>query len=307
MGNPLDSAQFVRLLDMRLRMVAEQTYNELPSMIPTLFGTIESDSAWEEFFSVGEVPDIPEFNGKISYLPIYPGYHKKIEHKEYAGGIQAERKLLDDKKYAVLDNRAGKLMRAAARTKEKHGARAFQYAFSTAFDYMTSEEGVALCSNSHTTKSGTSTTTGFDNLGTSPLSKTSVAATRILMKQFRNDISERIDVGDNLGIIVPDNLEETAYEIINTPKGYDTAAQDANFQYKRYTLIPYSRLDDVDTNNWFMVDMDKMKEQLKWLNRIAPETKTTVDFDTWIAKTAIYMRHSWGWIDWRWIYGHQVS
>jgi phage major head subunit gpT-like protein len=288
-------------------MVAEQTYNELPSMIPTLFGMIDSDSAWEEFFAVGEVPDIPEFNGKISYLSIAPGYHTKIEHKEYAGGVQSERKFLDDKKYSVLDNRAAKLMRAAGRTKEKHGARAFQNAFSTAYDYMTSEEGVALCSNSHTTKSGTSTASGFDNLGTSAMNKTSIAATRILMKQFRNDISERIDIGDNLALIVPDELEETAWEIVNTPKGFDTAGQDANFQGGRYKIIPYSRLDDTDTNNWFMVDMDKMKEQLKWLNRISPETKNTVDFQTYIVQTALYMRHSYGFIDWRFIFGHQVT
>jgi phage major head subunit gpT-like protein len=307
MGNPLTSSQFVRLLDERLRMVAEQTYNELPSMIPTVFGLIDSDSAWEEFFAVGEVPDIPEFNGKISYLSIAPGFHTKIEHKEYAGGVQAERKLLDDKKYGVLDSRAAKLMRAAGRTREKHGARAYQNAFSTAYDYMTSEEGVALCSNSHTTKSGTSTASGFDNLGTSAMNKTSIAATRLLMKKFRNDISERIDIGDNLALIVPDELEEAAWEIINTPAGFQTAGKDANFQARRYTLIPYSRLDDTDTNNWFMVDMDKMKEQIKWLNRITPETKNTIDFQTYIVQTAVYMRHSYGWIDWRFIFGHNVT
>jgi len=288
-------------------MVTEQTYNDLPSMIPSIFGMLSSDSAWEEFFGVGEVPDIPEFNGKISYLPIYPGYHTKIEHKEYAGGVQAERKLIDDKKYAVLDNRAAKLMRAAARTREKHAVRPFANAFSTAYDYMTSEEGVALCSNSHTTKSGTSTASGFDNQGTAALTKTAVAATRILMKQYRNDISERIDIGDNLAIIVPSNLEEAAWEIVNTPKSLDTAEGNANFHSKRYQIITWMRLDDYDTNNWFMVDMDRMKEQLKWLDRIKPETKNTVDFETYILKTAIYMRHSYGWLDWRWIYGMNVS
>jgi len=276
-------------------------------MIPTIYGMLSSDSAWEEFFGVGEVPDIPEFNGKISFLPIYPGYHTKIEHKEYAGGVQAERKLIDDKKYAVLDNRAAKLMRAAARTREKHAVRAFSNAFSTAYDYMTSEEGVSLCSNSHTTKSGTSTSSGFDNQGTAALTKTAVAATRILMKQFRNDISERIDIGDNLAIIVPSNLEEAAWEIVNTPKSLDTAEGNANFHSKRYNIITWMRLDDTDTNNWFMVDMDRMKEQLKWLDRIKPETKNTVDFMTYILQTAIYMRHSYGWIDWRFIYGHNVS
>jgi hypothetical protein len=59
----LDSAQFVRLLDARLREVAEGKYKSLPSMIPTFYRMVDSDSAWEEFYSVGAVPDIPEFYG----------------------------------------------------------------------------------------------------------------------------------------------------------------------------------------------------------------------------------------------------
>jgi len=307
MGSPLDSSQFVRLLDTRLREVAEATYMELPTMIDTMFRVVDSNSAWEEFFSVGAVPDIPEFNGKLSYLGVAPGYHIKMEPKEYAGGVQSERKLIDDKKYAVLDDRARGLMTSAQRTREKLGARSFQNAFSSSFDFSTSEEGVSLCSSSHTTKAGTSTSTGFDNSGTSALSKTSVASTRISMKQFRNDISERIDVSDNLALVVPDNLADTAMEIVQTPKSLDTAEGNINPQYQRYKVIVWPRLDDSDTNNWFMVDLDAMKRAHIWINRIMPEVKSTVDFETYILKTAVYFRCAYGFTDWRWIYGHQVS
>ena len=307
MGSPLDSSQFVRLLDERLREVAENEYSELASMIPSLYRMLPSDSAWEEFYSVGAVPDIPEFNGKISYLDIAPGYHTKIEPKEYAGGIQAERKLIDDKKYNVLDDRARGLMQAAHRVREKKGVRVFAYIDSTAFDFMESEEGVALASSSHTTKAGTSTTYGFDNSGTSAFSKTSVAATRLLMRQFRNDISERIDMSDNLALIVPDNLADDAYELVGTPSGYQTGASDKNMEYKRYSIIPYLRLDDYDTNNWFMVDTANMKKNLVWIDRISPETKNTVDFETYMVKQAVYFRCAAGFIDWRFIYAHIVS
>ncbi len=251
MATPLDDAQFVRLLDNRLREVGENKYNSLPTMIPTLYRQISSASSWDEFYSVGAVPDIVEFDGKLSALGIAPGYHYKITPKEYGGEIQATRKLIDDKKYSVLDGRAAGLMESAQRVREKRAVRAFTQAFSTAFDFQTSEEGVSLCSTAHTTKSGASTTTGFSNSGTSALSKTSVAATRLLMRRFRNDIAERIDIGTNLGLIVPDNLADTAYEIVNTPKSLDTAEGNVNMQYKRYTVIPYMRLDDSDTNNWF--------------------------------------------------------
>lgn len=307
MPSPLDSAQFVRLLDKRLREVTEKRYKELPTMIPKLYNEISSDSAWEEFFSVGSVQDIPEFNGKISYLGQAPGFYTKIEPKEYAGGIQFERKLLDDKKYSVLDSRASSLMESAQRTREKLGVKMFSNAFSTAFDFMTSEEGVALCSSSHTTKSGTSTSSGFDNSGTSALSKTTVAATRLLMRQFRNDISERIEISDNLALIVPDSLADAAEEIVRTPKSLDTAEGNVNMQAGRYEVIPYLRLDDYDSNNWFMVDRDAMKRNALWVNRVNPEVKNTVDFETYILKTAIYFRVAYGFTDWRFIYGHAVT
>ena len=307
MASPLTSSQFVRLMDERLRSVAEGVYSDLPSMIPTLFNMLDSSKAWEEFFQVGDVPDIPEFNGKLSFLSIAPGYYTKIEPKEHAGGLQFQRKLLDDKQYSVLDKRASGLMTSAQRTREKKGVRAFALAFSSAFDYMTSEEGVALCSNSHSTKSGTSTTNGFDNLGTSALTKTSVAATRIAMRQFRNDISERIDIGDQLALIVPDNLADTAHEIVGTPSGYETAASTKNMAYKRHEVIPYLRLDDFDTNNWFMVDRSKMKQSLAWIDRVSPETNFTPDFHTFASMFSVYFRIAYGYTDWRWIYGQNVS
>ena len=307
MGNPLDSAAFIRLLDTRLREVSEAKYKDLPRMLPRLFRMIASDSAWEEFYSVGAVPDIPEFNGRVSYLPVYPGYHTRIEPKEYAAGIQSERKLLDDKKYSVLDNRAEGLMEAAHRTEEKKGASIFTGAFSTAFVYQSSEEGVSLCSSSHATKSGTSTTYGFDNSGTDALSKTSVAATRLAMRLFRNDISERIEVGDDLALVVPDNLADTAFEIVRTPKGYETPNQTVNMEAGRYEVIPYMRLDDTDTNNWFMVWKSQMKRDLLWIDRIKPELENTVDFETKMLKHSVYFRCAAGFIDWRWIFGNVVS
>ena len=307
MANPLDSAPFVRLLVADLREVSENAYNELPSMIPTLYRLLDSDSAWEEFYNVGDVPDIPEFNGKITYLARYPGYHTKIEPKEYAGGLQWERKFLDNKKYAVLRNESAGLMRAAHRVREKLGAGIFTGAFSSAFSFMESEEGVSLCSTAHLTKSGTSTASGFSNSGTTAFSKTGVAATRILMRKFRSDISERIDIGDNLALIVPDYLADDAYELVKTPKGMDSAESNVNMAYGRYKVIPYMRLDDSDTNNWYMVDLDRMKQDLIWIDRIGPEPKTTVDFETYIVKQAVYMNVGYGFKNWRWIYGNNVS
>ena len=306
MANPLTSSQFVRLLDKRLREVSEAKFKELPSMIPQLYNEIPSEGAWEEFFEIGSLPDIPAFSGKLEYLGVAPGFLTRIEPKEYAGGVAFERKLLDDKKYAVMDGRAEMLAESAHRVQEKIGVRPFAYAFSSSYDFMYSEEGVSLCSSSHTTKSGTSTSSGFDNSGTSALSASSVAATRVLMRQFRNDISERIVIEPDT-LIVPDNLYDTALEITGSKLDPTSAENAINPQYGRFKVIPYLRLDDYDTNNWFMVDSKMMKKFLIWITRIAPESNNTVDFETFQVKHSIYMRVANGWTDWRFLYGHVVS
>jgi len=301
------SSEFIRLMDNRLRKVMMGEYNDLKSMIPVLFNDMTSDSAWEEFYEMNGLPDIPEFNGKLSYLQQTPGYHTKIEPKEFAGATNYEKKLLLNEKYGVFENKAKELMRAGHRTREKWAVRPWAYAFSTAFDFQTREEAVALCSDSHSTKSGASTTTGFDNAGTSALNKTSLAATRLAMRRFKDGNGERIDIGDNLAIVHPDNLSDTVAEIIGTQSGYDTAANTKNVDYQRYESIPYLRLDDYDTNNWFMVDKAKMKQNLHFINRVQPEIETTADFETKGMKTSLYMYFAYGFTGWRWIFGHNVS
>jgi len=313
MGNPIVSSQFMRLLDDRLRKVYVDSFKELPSMVDQLFGVIKSDKAWEEFYGVGAVPDIPAFNGLLEYLSVAPQYYTRIEPKEFAGGIQIERKLLDDDRYDVIKSRQNGLVESLYRVKEKYGAQAFGYAFSSALTFATSEEGVALCSSSHTTKSGASTSSGFSNAGTSALTKTSIGATRILMRKFKNEAGQRIVIEPDT-LIVPDTLYDTACEAVgNNASGAtsvldpDSANGKINTQYNRWKIISCPRLDDYDTNNWFMVDSKQMKNYLLWINRVDPDINTEKDFDSMLFKQSIYARFGYGHTDWRWIYGMSVS
>jgi len=303
MPNPMTSSRFVRLFDKRLRKVFEDKWKDLPPMIDALYNKMPSDSAWEEFFEIGALPDIPEFNGKITSLEISPGYYNRIEPKEYAAQIEFERKLLEDKKFPVLDGRASQLVSSAKRTMDKIAVRDFAYAFSSAFDFLYSEEGQPLCSTTHLTKGGFNTSIGgFSNAGTSTLSKTSVAATRLAMRRFRNDIGDRIVIEPDT-LLVPDNLYDTAMEIVGSEYNPDNDKNTINMQYKRFKVIPYLRLDDYSTNMWFMIDSSLMKQFHIWIERVAPQTNNTIDFDTFIWKYSIYFRIAYGFLDWRWIYG----
>ena len=272
-----------------------------------LYNTMKTNSAWTEFLEMGQVPDIPEFNGKLTTLGVDPGFHKKIEPKEYGAKVQIQRKILDDDQYAVLNNLGSDLMEAAVRSQEKIGVEPFAYAFSSAFTLMTSEEGVALCSGSHTTKSTVSTSTGFDNAGTDTFGKSAVASARIAIAGFKNNIGERIAIPQDLALVVPTYLHDQAVELMGTPKGYETANHTKNAQAGRYEVIEYPLLDDYDTNNWFMVVKSRMKRDLIWIDRIKPELQTNWDFNTHQHEIGIYYRCGNGHKDWRWIYGNQVS
>lgn len=305
----ITDSNFQRLLRKTLDQVSEgvQGIEAIASKIPQIFTMVTSDKAWNEYYSVGTLADIPQFSGRLTYLTLSPGFHIKIEPATFAAGIEWQRKLVEDNQYSVLKNGRGQLMESCVRTKEKKGASPFINAFSTAYDFQTSEEGVSLCSTAHLTKSGTSTSSGFDNSDTSSLSRTSVAATRIKMKMFRNDRSELFESGDDYALIVPLSLEEKAHEIVASKSNPDNANDQANFHKGRYEVIPWVRLEDNDTNNWFMVNKSLMKQSLIWIDRIMPETNLTVDFETFALKDSIYARFGWGQLDWRFILGHNVT
>jgi hypothetical protein len=310
MGSPLTSADFRRLLQTDLREVADDIIERdlLASMVPTFFSMADSQKAWEEYLTVSDFGDIPEFTGELEYLPRYPGWHTKVEHTAYAAGVQSERQLVDDDQYGVIERTVQGMTKATTRTREKKGARIFQGAFSSAFDYQTNEEGKALCSTTHLSKSGASTSSGFSNMGTSAFSKANLEAARLLMYRFKTDIGERFEVSNNWGIVYPMALDSKVREVTQTPFGYNTAARDVNVEAQQnYTLIPYKLLDDTDTNDWFLVDLTAMKNALAWFDRIKPEYDNVIDFETKTLKHSVYFRLSWAWLDWRWAYGNRVS
>ena len=304
--SPLTSSTFRRLLKTNLAEVTEAENNDLPKQGMKFYREIDSDMAQEEFFDVSGLPDAEPFNGKLSYVGQAPGYYNKIEPKEFTLATQTQRKFIDDNQYGVLENQAKAMIRAMGRTKEKYCARPFNNAFSTSWDFQQSEEGLSLCNSSHTNKSGTSTSSGFDNSGTSALSKTAVASTWLQMRQFRDTISERMEMDDSYAIICPDTLGDTAETIVGTIKGLDTAEGNVNPQYGRYNVERYMRLDDFSTTNWFMVNRTLMKKYLVWINHTDADYNNTVDFDTYSLKHSLYSRWGNGFLNWRFISGHVV-
>lgn len=305
MPTPAISENFGDLLDPRFQKIFNDRYKQLPDMVPMLYDfpadNGRADMRWSE---VGAFQDPSEFTGSVDYDTIYQGYDVTQTHVEFASGFQVQRKLFDDDQYNVMDQRPSGLATAAMRKRQKDGARTFNNAFSVDSYFYNHSEGLALCSNSHTTTSGASTSSGFDNLVTTALSATAVASARIQMRGFRDDRANRISIVPD-EILIPIDLYETAFEIVSSMGKVDTANNNRNVHEGAYRVVEWEYL--TDTNNWFMMDSSMRKDNLKWVDRVAPEFAFAEDLDTLIAKWRLYLRYSNARIDWRFILGAQVS
>jgi hypothetical protein len=312
MGNPLLSPNFVKALMEDIRVIRQDalTYNDLNSKKEQIFDVIsDSSRAWEEFATVSALGDIPQFSGRLSTLGLHMGYSTRIEPAEYAAKVVMERKLFDDLKYDILMRRSAELVNSALRVRDKNAVKIFGNATSTAFDFMpVQEEGVALASASHLTRvPNVSTASGFSNLGTSALNAVNVAATRIIMRKFKQPNGERVEMGDSFCLLVPDDLFFKASEINKTINQVDSANNNVNMQKGLYTIINWARLSDYSTTSWGMLDTATMKDNFKWIQRANAETNQTVDFNTFSVEDSVYERHAGGFIDWRSYYHQNVT
>jgi len=295
------SENFGDLLDARFSKIYDKEYAERinESMIPMLFGMKTSTRAYEMMSGVGGLGDMQDFDGTIAYDAFSQLYDSTVSFPEKALGIKAERKLVDDEMFGILDGRPWQLAVSVARTREKAGSAVFANAFTDA----SGADGVALCSASHPYSPDDATTQS--NTGTSALSATSVEATRRLgFTSVYNDRGQLFDVNYDT-LVIPVGLEETAYELINTKGKVDTAENNVNFHYGRYKLAVWPRL--TDSNNWFFIDSKLAKQFLLFWDRIKPEFAYDRDFDTMVAKWSVYARYNTQFTGWPFLYGMNVT
>jgi len=296
------SEQWAYLLEPGLRTIFNVQRDALAaaSKIPMLFGAGTSSKAVEYFLGMGGMGDWAEYKGAIEYDDMEQGWRTTLTNVPYVKGFQIERELVDDDQYNVINQRPANLAISAMRTREKHAASVFNNAFSGSY---LGGDAIALC-GAHPYSPGNATTQA--NNGTTALSYAAVDSTRQLMRAFVDDRGELVSVMPDT-LLVPPELEETAWAIWRTTNKVDTADAHANFisGFVRQVVV-WDYL--TDANNWFLIDSTLAKQQLHWLDRIPLEfaMDPTSDFNL-VAKYRGYMRYTYGWSDFRWVYGHAVT
>lgn len=299
------SSNWADALDPIVRKWFQQGFARRPSLLPTLFNIQGSDRSYEQASSAGAVGieawDQWEISGKPGKADFDQGYKKTYTHREYPLEVDVQRKFLDDNMFKQVIDPVIKLGDSAALKREVDGASVFNNAFSSSF---VGADAVALCSSSHPLSPQKSGATQ-SNAGTLALTKDNVKTTREAMMAFTDDSNNKVAITPDL-LLVPPGLEDEALAITQSLLDPDSANNKINAQHGRFQVATWHYL--TDSNNWFMLDSTYMKMSgLEWFNRvplsIVPKEGDKTLVATWIA----YMRYSFGWSDWRFVYGHNVA
>lgn len=314
--NILTTANWLALITPGLRRIFHErmrTRDELYKRTE-IFPVESSVRAFEEHQAIGELGTEAwnefERTGRIAYDTFARGFKTNLTHHEFAMGVVAERKLIEDNLYPgagiprTISGRVEKIADSAAIKREVSAATLFNNAFTgSGTDNegfpIAGPDGVALCSASHPNGPEDSGTQG--NTGSLTLTQDNVTATKILMRKFKDDRGQLIAINPNT-LIVPPELEEAATIVNNTPRDVGTAFNDVNVQAGRWSITSWDYL--TDATRWFMTDDVLRAQHLIWYDRIAPEYREPVqDPDTLAGRWTAYMRYSRGFDDWRWVYG----
>lgn len=296
------SEQWAYLLEPGLRAIFDVQREALAAQAkaPMLFDIQGSTKAVEYDLGVGGFGDWREYKGAIEYDDNEQLWRTAYTHVEFARGFKVERKLVDDDLYNIINKRPAGLALSAMRKREKDAASVFNNAFSGSY---LGGDSVALCGSHPYSPSNASTQS---NAGSTGLSYDAVVATRELMRAYEDDRGELVPVRPDT-ILVPPELEEEAFALIRTMNKVDIADYHANFVASQINnIIVWDYL--TDANNWFLVDSAMARMYLNWFDRVPLEfaMDPTSDFRL-EARFRGYMRYSYGWSDWRWVYGHNVT
>lgn len=300
---PMTRGQFTNLTNLTVALSTlffDQVENaDSFSLIDLLYNVNESTRAQERNMGIGGFGDVPEYKGRIEYDNMSELYPTNYRHKEYAQGLAIERTLIDDDEYGIISQRATSMGLAFSRTITRHSSNTFNNAFSSSY---VGGDGKALCATDHPYSPNDATTQS--NKGTSALTDASLTTTRQAMMEFKDSRGNPLNVDPTI-LLVPVRLEATARVLTQSPLQSGVANNDINVNQ---TLRPVVSRYLTDTNNWFVIDSRMAKMFLRWFWRVRPEFKEAADSDfNLVSRFRGYMRFSYGWDMWQWIYGHEVA
>ncbi len=307
------TANWGNLIAPGLRKVMVDEFNRYTPRYPSLFKVNKSSRAYEDDVAVvglGKLEETTE-SGSVSSEDMLQGYKTRYNHKIFRKRVDVSREAFDDDQYNVLSKRSAALGKAASRTYDYYAmGDMFRNAFNTA--KTSYGDNLPLASTLHTSTFGSSTQSNASSTGV-VLSEPNLNTALLAVREVTDDKGELIDFMDAKPILmVSPYYKKTALEIVGSKYRSQTADNDMNyyFENEQIDVMVNPWMSAKSTNStigagtdlyWFVIL--KGEHDLNFFMRVPFETEAETVKDTQTLSIYGYTRFSYGWSDWRGVWG----
>ena len=295
----ISRSQLVKELEPGLNALFGLEYKNYANEHEEIFSKENSDRAFEEevmlsgFGNAGVKPE----GQRINYDAATETFTARYTHETLALAFSITEEAIEDNLYDRLASRYTKaLARSMANAKQVKAANVLNRAFNSSY---TGGDGLELCSTAHTIVAGTEQ----NELSTAAdLNETSLEQALIDIAALTDERGLKI-AAKGMKLIIPSALQFTAERLMKSTQRVGTADNDIN-AVRNMGMIPQGY-----TVNHYLTDTDAffiktdVPNGLKHFVRAPIKTAMEGDFETGNVRYKARERYSFGWSDWRGIFG----
>ena len=294
----ISRGQLVKELEPGLNALFGLEYNNYANEHAEIFDTENSDRAFEEEVMLSGFANAPikaEGTG-VSFDNAQETYTSRYTHETLALAFAITEEAIEDNLYDRLASRYTKaLARSMANTKQVKAANVLNNAFGTA----NGGDGKELCATDHPIVSGTEQ----NELSTAAdLNETSLEQSLIDIAAMTDERGLKI-AAKGTKLIIPSALQFTAERLMKSSQRVATADNDIN------AVVSMGMIPQGYTVNHYLTDTDAffiktdVPNGLKHFVRSPMKTAMEGDFTTGNVRYKARERYSFGFSDWRGIFG----
>ena len=296
----INRAQLVKELVPGLHALFGLEYERYPAEYEEIFDTESSERAFEEevmLSGFGEAP-VKSEGSMVTYDTAQESFTARYSHETIALAFSLTEEAIEDNLYDTLSSRYTRaLARSMMTTKNIKGANILNNAFSSSF---VGGDGKELCATDHPTVGNE---TQRNELSTAAdLNETSLEQSLIDIAAFEDERGLKINALARK-LFIPTALQFVADRLLETPGRVGTADNDIN-AVRNMGMVPEGY-----TVNHYLTDTDAfflktdVPNGLKHFVRTPVSTNMEGDFETGNVRYKARERYSFGFSDWRAIFG----
>ena len=291
--------QLVKELEPGLNALFGLEYDRYENQDKEIFDTESSDRAFEEEVMLGGFANAsvkPEGSG-VAYDDAQETYTARYTNETIALAFTLTEEAVEDNLYDKLSTRYTKaLARSMANTKQVKAANILNRGFNSSYLGGDNKE---LLATDHPTLSGDQK----NELSTAAdLNETSLEQALIDIADMKDERGLKIALR-GMKLIIPVNLQFNVERLLKSPGRPATADNDIN-AVKSMGMLPQGYVVNnflTDTDAWFI--KTDAPNGMKHFTRAPIRTAMEGDFDTGNVRYKARERYSFGWSDWRGVFG----